>query len=66
MIAVIPMLGIGERFAKNGYSESKPFIRVNTEILITKVVSKLYEHFSKIVIICSTENAEQVRALFGP
>ena len=58
------MLGIGERFAKNGYSESKPFIRVNTEILITKVVSKLYEHFSKIVIICSTENAEQVRALF--
>ena len=50
MIAVIPMLGIGERFAKNGYSESKPFIRVNTEILITKVVSKLYEHFSKIVI----------------
>ena len=64
MIAVIPMLGIGERFAKNGYSESKPFIRVNTEILITKVVSNLYEHFSKIVIICSTENAEQVRALF--
>jgi NDP-sugar pyrophosphorylase family protein len=64
MIAVIPMLGIGERFAKNGYSESKPFIRVNTEVLITKVVSNLYEHFSKIVIICSTENAEQVRALF--
>jgi len=64
MIAVIPMLGIGERFAKNGYSESKPFIRVNTEILITKVVSNLYEHFSKIVIICSTENAEQIRALF--
>lgn len=64
MIAVIPMLGIGERFAKNGYSESKPFIRVNAEILITKVVSNLYEHFSKIVIICSTENAEQVRALF--
>ena len=58
------MLGIGERFAKNGYSESKPFIRVNAEILITKVVSTLYGHFSKIVIICSTENAEQVRALF--
>jgi len=64
MIAVIPMLGIGERFTKNGYSESKPFIRVNAEILITKVVNNLYEHFSKIVIICSTENAEQVRALF--
>lgn len=58
------MMGIGERFAKNGYSESKPFIRVNTEILITKVVNNLYEHFSKIIIICSAENAEQVRAIF--
>ncbi len=38
MIPVIPMMGLGERFSKVGYSEVKPMVRINSNHLIKKVI----------------------------
>ena len=64
MIAVIPMMGIGERFTKNGYSEYKPFVKINTVPLITKVINPLFDYFKHIYIICNSDTELQLRSLF--
>jgi dTDP-glucose pyrophosphorylase len=64
MIAVIPMMGLGERFSRNGYSEYKPFVKINTQPLITKVVTPLFDYFSHIYIICNGETELQLKSLF--
>ena len=64
MIAVIPMMGIGDRFAKSGYTEYKPLIRINTKILIKDVVDPLIGNFNKIYIVCKPNIAKQIRSLF--
>lgn len=64
MIAVIPMMGIGDRFAKSGYTEYKPLIRINTKILIKDVIDPLIGNFNQIYIVCKPNIAKQIRSLF--
>ena len=64
MIAVIPMMGIGDRFTKGGYTEYKPLIRVNSEILIKKVVKPLIGKFKSIYIICNPSISKQIGSIF--
>jgi len=65
MIAVIPMMGIGDRFIKGGYTEYKPLIRVNTKILINDVVNPLLGKFRKIYIVCKPNISNQIKTLFS-
>jgi choline kinase len=64
MIAIIPMMGIGDRFVKSGYTEYKPLIRINTKILIKDVVNPLIGNFRKIYIVCKPNIANQIKKLF--
>lgn len=64
MIAVIPMMGLGERFSKNGYSEYKPFVKINTQPLITKVINPLFDYFEHVYIICNNETEKQLKSIF--
>jgi len=64
MIAVVPMMGLGERFSKSGYSEYKPFVKVNTEMLIKKVLRPLINSFDKVYVVCNEEVANQLTAIF--
>lgn len=38
---VVPMAGLGSRFAKAGYKDPKPFIDVLGRPMITRVISNL-------------------------
>jgi dTDP-glucose pyrophosphorylase len=64
MIALIPMMGLGLRFLNSGYSEYKPFVRINTEPLIKKVIKELDKKFDKIYIVCNTEISKQLKSIF--
>jgi dTDP-glucose pyrophosphorylase len=65
MIAIIPMMGLGSRFREKGYTEYKPFVKINTEPLLRKVVNPLIGKFDDIYIICDLETEPQVNFLFG-
>ena len=58
------MMGIGDRFTKGGYTEYKPLIRVNSEILIKKVVKPLIGKFKSIYIICNPSISKQIGSIF--
>jgi len=62
MIAIIPLMGLGDRFKKKGYSEYKPFVRIQTEQLIKKVLSPL-KNFDKIYIICNEHTASELNSI---
>ena len=64
MIAVIPMMGLGERFSKKGYSEYKPFVRINTEPLIKKVLNPIIDNFKEVYVVCNPQISEQLECLF--
>jgi len=64
MIVVIPMMGLGDRFVKSGYTEYKPLIRINTKILIKDVVNPLIGNFKKIYIVCKPNVANQIKSIF--
>lgn len=64
MIPVIPMMGLGERFSKVGYSEYKPFVRTNTTHLIKKVIDPILKRFNSIYIICNKDIEPQLRSLY--
>lgn len=55
MIAIIPMMGSGKRFAIDGYHLPKPLIRYNGEPLIKSVISCIPKSFTSIVCVVSKE-----------
>lgn len=59
------MMGLGTRFSQKGYSEYKPFVRVNTDHLIKKVIKPLFNYFDDIFVICSEEIESQITSIFG-
>ena len=59
------MMGLGERFSKKGYSEYKPFVRVNTQPLIKKVLDPIISNFASVYVVCNTNIAKQLDCLFG-
>lgn len=65
MVALIPMMGLGERFHKDGYSEYKPFVRINTKLLIEKVIEPLEDHFDSIYIVCNDYTEKYLTTIFG-
>jgi dTDP-glucose pyrophosphorylase len=64
MIPVIPMMGLGERFSKSGYSEYKPFVRINSKHLIKKVIDPILKKFGLTYVICNKDIENQLRVLY--
>jgi GTP:adenosylcobinamide-phosphate guanylyltransferase len=65
MIPVIPMMGLGERFSKSGYSEYKPFVRINSKHLIKKVIDPVLKKFNAVYVICNRDIESQLRVLYN-
>ena len=63
MIPIIPMMGLGERFSRSGYSEYKPFVRVNSTHLIKGVISPILKKFTYVYVICNKEIESQLRSI---
>ena len=55
MQIVIPMSGLGSRFADAGYSEIKPLIKVNGKPII-EWVCEMFPGSHDFVFICRNEN----------
>ena len=64
MIPVIPMMGLGHRFSKDGYSEYKPFVRINAVHLIKKVIDPLIDRFESVYVICNKDVEIQLRSIY--
>lgn len=56
---VIPMAGLGSRFALNGYQKPKPFIDVNNRPMITRVIENLYYPNARYILIARKEHLQQ-------
>jgi len=56
---VIPMAGLGSRFAANGYKKPKPFIDVNNRPMIVQVIENLYYPDAKYILIGRKEHLAQ-------
>jgi dTDP-glucose pyrophosphorylase len=60
---VIPMAGLGSRFAKAGYEKPKPFIDVAGKPMISRVIENLYYPDAKYILIGRKEHLEQEHEL---
>ena len=56
---VIPMAGLGSRFAQAGYEKPKPFIDVDGEPMISKVIKNLYYPGANYILIGRKEHLEK-------
>lgn len=60
---VIPMAGLGSRFAKAGFTKPKPFIDVLGKPMITRVLENLYIPNANYILIARKEHLESEKAL---
>jgi dTDP-glucose pyrophosphorylase len=60
---VIPMAGLGSRFAKEGYEKPKPFIDVNGKPMIVRVLENLAFPNANYILIARKEHLEQEKVL---
>lgn len=60
---VIPMAGLGSRFAKEGYEKPKPFIDVNGKPMIVRVLENLVYPNANYILIGRKEHLEQEKEL---
>ena len=60
---VIPMAGLGSRFALAGYEKPKPFIDVNGKPMISMVIDNLHYPGAKYILIGRKEHLEQEKEL---
>ena len=60
---VIPMAGLGSRFAKDGYEKPKPFIDVNGKPMIVRVLENLAYPNANYILIARKEHLEQEKEL---
>ncbi len=60
---VIPMAGLGSRFAKAGYEKPKPFIDVNGKPMIVRVIENLAYPDAKFILIARKEHVEAEKEL---
>lgn len=63
MNIVIPMAGLGSRFAKAGYKKPKPFIDVNGLPMISRVMENLAYPNARYLLIARKEHLEQEKEL---
>jgi dTDP-glucose pyrophosphorylase len=59
LTVVIPMAGLGSRFAQEGYAKPKPFIDVAGKTMIERVMDNLKVPNAKFVLIARQEHLEQ-------
>ncbi len=62
---VIPMAGLGSRFAEAGYEKPKPFIDVNGLPMIARVMENLHYPQANYILIGRKEHLEQEKELVG-
>ncbi len=60
---VIPMAGLGSRFAKEGYEKPKPFIDVKGKPMIVRVLENLYYPDAQYILIARKEHLEAEKDL---
>jgi NDP-sugar pyrophosphorylase family protein len=60
---VIPMAGLGSRFAKAGFEKPKPFIDVMGKPMISRVLDNLYYPDARYILIGRKEHLEQEEEL---
>jgi dTDP-glucose pyrophosphorylase len=60
---VIPMAGLGSRFAKAGYDKPKPFIDVLGKPMIARVMENLAYPNARYILIARKDHIEQEKAL---
>ena len=60
---VIPMAGLGSRFASVGYEKPKPFIDVNGKPMIVRVLDNLYYPDANYFLIGRKEHLEKEKSL---
>jgi len=60
---IIPMAGMGSRFASAGYSKPKPFIDVKGKPMIVRVIENLGIHNAKYILIARKEHLEAEKEL---
>ncbi len=60
---VIPMAGLGSRFAKGGYEKPKPFIDVNGKPMIVRVLENLAYPNANYILIARNEHLEKEKEL---
>jgi len=56
---LIPMAGLGSRFAKAGYQKPKPFIDVAGKPMITRVMENLYVAGAHFILVAQQEHLEK-------
>ena len=60
---VIPMAGLGSRFASVGYEKSKPFIDVDGKPMVVRVLDNLNYPDAKYILIARKEHLEKEKLL---
>ncbi len=60
---VIPMAGLGSRFAKAGYEKPKPFINVGGKPMIARVLENLAYPNARYILIARKEHIEKKLSL---
>jgi dTDP-glucose pyrophosphorylase len=60
---VIPMAGLGSRFAKAGYQKPKPFIDVAGKPMVARVIDNLYHPDARYILIGRKDHLEQEHEL---
>lgn len=60
---LIPMAGLGSRFAKAGYTKPKPFIDVLGKPMIVRVLENLAYKQAKFILIAQNEHLEREKEL---
>lgn len=60
---VIPMAGLGSRFAQAGYEKPKPFIDVDGQPMIARVMENLYYPEANYILIGRKEHLEKEKEL---
>ena len=62
---VIPMAGLGSRFAKAGYQKPKPFIDVAGKPMIARVIENLYYPGARYILIGRNEHLNNEAELYA-
>ena len=62
---VIPMAGAGSRFAEAGFDKPKPFIDVDGNPMIERVLANLQQPDTRFILIVRTEHLKSESAYFS-
>lgn len=64
MIVIIPLMGVGKRFADAGYLTDKPFINANGKPIIQRVIQPLLKEYGHVHIACRKSQAITLQKMY--